>query len=71
MRAVARVEDRIVFEDRDGGFDGVEGVATIRQHRPAGTKSAETAGIAGVNRFIGNVPGTPVNNERRLHGARG
>ena len=27
MRAVAGVEDRIVFEDDDGGFDGIEGVA--------------------------------------------
>ena len=29
MRAVACVEDRIVFEDGDRGFDGVEGVATV------------------------------------------
>ena len=36
MRAIAGVEDGIVFKNDDGGFDGVEGVATSGEDPPAG-----------------------------------
>jgi hypothetical protein len=67
MGAEAGVEDGIVFEDDDGGFDGVEGVAAIFENFPAGLKSAEAAGFAGVDSIIGDVPGAAVNDERGLH----
>jgi len=64
---ITGVEDGIIFEDDDGGFDGVESVAAVDQHAPTSAKSAEAAGIAGFNGFIGNVPGTAVDNERGSH----
>jgi len=65
--AKAGVEDRVIFEDDDGGFDGVERVAAVFENVPAGLESAEAAGFAGVDGIIGNVPGAAVNDERRLH----
>ena len=67
VRAEAGVEDWIVFEDDNGGFDGVERMAAVFQNPPAGFESAEAAGFACVNSVIGDVPGTAVNDERRLH----
>jgi hypothetical protein len=67
MRAVACVEDRIVFEDSDGGFDSVESVAAIEEDVVTGVESAEAAGFAGFDGVVGNVPGTAVNDERRAH----
>jgi hypothetical protein len=65
--AVAGVEDGVVLEDGDGGFDGVERVAAARENGPAGLKSAETAGLAGVDGVVGDVPGTAVEDERGAH----
>ena len=67
MGAETGVEDGVVFEDDNSGFDGVERAAAVFENSPAGLESAETAGFAGVDGVIGNVPGTAVNNERRLH----
>ena len=67
MGAEAGIEDGIVFEDDDGGFDGVERVATSFENFPACFESAKAAGFAGVNGIIRNIPGAAVNNERRLH----
>src|SRR5581483_8235998 len=36
MRAIAGVEDRILFEDDDGGFDGVESGAARGENGPTG-----------------------------------
>jgi len=63
MGAESGVEGRIVFENGDGGFDGVERVAAVIENFPAGLKSAKTAGFAGVNGIIGDVPGAAVNNQ--------
>ena len=63
MRAVARIEDRIVLKNDDGGFDGVKCVTAVSKNGPAGVERAETAGFAGINGVIGNVPGTAVNDE--------
>ncbi len=71
MRAVAGVEDGIVFEDGDGSFDGVEGVAAVEKDVVAGVKSAETAGFAGFDGVVGDVPGATVEDERRSHGEKG
>ena len=67
MRAEAGVENRIVFEDDDGGFDGVESRATGWEDRPAGVRARVATGLAGWDGVIGNVPGATVNDERRFH----
>ena len=55
MGTEAGVEDRVVFEDDNGGFDGVERVAAAFEYIPTGLESAEAAGFAGVDGFIGAV----------------
>ena len=70
VRAVAGVEDGIVFEDNNGGFDGVESRSASRKNGPAGSKRAMAAGFASVNRFVRNVPRTAVNNQRWFHDQR-
>ena len=67
MGAETGVEDGIVFENDNGGFDGVERVAAVFENPPARLESAETAGFTGVDSVIGNVPSAAVNDERRLH----
>jgi len=67
MGAKAGVENGIVLQDNDGGFDGVERVAAVFQNPPAGMESEEAAGFTGINGVIGDVPGAAVNDERRLH----
>jgi len=61
------VEDRIVFEDHDGSFDGVESGAAAGENGPAGGEGAPAAGVAGVHGFVGGVPRAAVNDQRRLH----
>lgn len=67
MRAKTGVEDGIVFKNEDGGFDGVERGTAVRKNGPARGESAAATGIAGVDSFIGNVPGAAVNDEGRFH----
>jgi len=70
MRAVAGVEDGIVFEDDDGGFDSIQCVTTGFENAPSGMQRAKAARFAGINGVIGNVPGAAVNNEGWSHGFR-
>ena len=70
VRAVTGVENRIVFENHDGGFDGIERVSAVFEDAPAGMKSPQTTGVACVNGFVGNIPGPAVDNERGSHGFR-
>ena len=70
VRAIPGVEDGIVFEDHDGGFDGVESGAAARENGPAGGESEVTAGIAGVHGFVGDIPCAAVNDEGRWHDER-
>ncbi len=67
VRTVTGVEDGVVFEDHDGGFDGVEGGAAAGEDGPAGSESAMAAGLASVHGFVRNVPRAAVNNEGWLH----
>src|SRR2546421_554775 len=67
LRAVTDIEDGIVFEVHDGGFDSVEGGAGARKNGPAGSKSAVAAGLASVHGFVRNVPRAAVNDERWFH----
>ena len=67
VRAVTGVEDRVVFEDDDGGFDGVQSRAPARKDGPPGTEGAMAAGFAGVHGVVRNVPCAAVNNEGRFH----
>jgi hypothetical protein len=65
--AEASVEDGIVFEDDDGGFDGIEGMAAVREHTPTRAKGAEAARVAGVFGVVRDIPRTAMNDERRSH----
>ncbi len=67
VRAVTGVKDRVVFEDHNGGFDGVKSGTPAGKDGPAGSEGAMAAGFASVNGFVGNVPGAAVNNERWFH----
>jgi len=67
MGAEAGVKDGIVFEDDDGGFDGIEGVTAVAEYTPTGAKGAEAARVAGVNSVVRDVPRTAMNDERRSH----
>ncbi len=67
MRTVTGVEDRIVFEDHDGCFDGVKSGAPARKDGPSGAEGAMATGFARVDGFVRNVPGAAVNNEGRFH----
>jgi len=71
VRAVTRVEDGVVFENGDGGLDGVKGVAAVGEDGPTGVKSAKAAFFAGVNGVVGDVPGTTVHDKRGAHVGRG
>jgi len=61
MRAEAGVKDRSVFEDDDGGFDGVERGAARTQNFPAFGEGFEAALFASVDGFIGNIPCAAMN----------
>jgi hypothetical protein len=71
MGAVAGVEDRIVFKDGYGGFDGIECVAAVAEDGIAGLERAKAAGFAGFNGVVGDVPGAAMYDERRTHAGRG
>jgi hypothetical protein len=45
-------------------------VAAVGEHSPASVKRAKTAGLAGINSVVGDVPGTAVDNERWSHVGR-
>lgn len=70
MRAVAGVEDRIIFENGDSGLDGVEGMAARFQDAPSGMQCPEATGLASINGFVGDVPRTAVDDKRWSHGSR-
>jgi hypothetical protein len=67
MRAEASIENGIVFENDDSGFDGIERRAALIEDGPACGESAFATAFACVDRLIGNVPSAAVNNERRFH----
>jgi hypothetical protein len=67
VRTEAGVEGGIVFQDDDRSLDGIESRAAFRKHCPTGAQGALTAGIAGDDSVIGNIPGATMNNERGLH----
>jgi len=67
MRAAARIEHRIIFEDDDRGFDRVQRVPAVAQHAPARPKRAQASRIAGISGFIGDVPRTAMNDQRGSH----
>ncbi len=67
VRAKTGIEDVIVFEDHDGGLDGVESGAAARENGPASGESAMAAGFASVNGFVRNIPRAAVNDERWFH----
>jgi hypothetical protein len=67
MRAIAGVEDGIVFKNDDGGFNGVEGVAASGEDVPADLQGAAAPSLAGFDGVIGNVPGATVDDERWKH----
>ena len=68
VRAEASVKDGIVFENHDGGFDGVQSATPFGEYTPACLQGAEAASVAGIDSIVGNIPGTAMNDERGLHG---
>src|SRR6266481_6898791 len=68
MGAIAGVEDRIVLENNDRGFDGFERGTARSEDAPASGESVAAAAAAGVDGFVGNVPSATVNNQRGFHG---
>ena len=67
VRAVTGVEDGVVLEDNDGGFDGVQSGAAAAQNGPTRSESVMAAGCASVYGFVRNVPSAAMNNESRFH----
>ncbi len=61
MRAKSRVEDRIIFEHHDRGFNRVERGAASLENRPSRFERAMAAGFARLNGFIRNIPRAAVN----------
>src|SRR6266568_9472251 len=67
MRAVTGVENGVVFEDHDGGFDGVQGGAAARENGPTRGESAVAARFASFCGLVGNVPRAAMHNQRWFH----
>ncbi len=67
MRAEAGIEHGSIFENGDGGLDGVERGAAAGKDLPTFAEGFETALLAGVDGIVGNVPSTAVKDERRFH----
>src|SRR6266478_3774325 len=67
MRAVAGVENGVVFEDHDGGFDGVQGGAAARENGPTRGESAVAAGFASFYGLVGDVPRAAMHYQRWFH----
>ena len=70
VRAVAGVENRIVFENHDGGLDRVKRVPAVFEDAPAGIKGPQATCVTCINSFVGNIPGSAVDDERGSHGYR-
>src|SRR5712692_12083659 len=71
VRADASVEDGVVFEYDDGRFHGVKRRAAALEYLPAGLERLPATGAAGLDRFVRDVPGAAVNDQRWFHGQRG
>jgi len=59
MRAIAGVEDGIVFKNDDGGFKWRRGVAASGEDVPADLQGAAAPSLAGFDGVIGNVQAPP------------
>jgi len=70
MRTKARVECGIVFEDDDGGFDGVGGCAAGRENVPSGFEGAANACAAIFDGLVRDIPCAAVDDQGRFHGVR-
>ena len=70
MRAEARVEYRIVFENYDGGFDCVGGAAAGGENFPSRFERASNAGAAIVDGLVRDIPCAAVDDQGRFHGVR-
>jgi len=66
MRADSRIKCRIVFENDDRRFDRIERRAALRQNRPARFERAPATVTAILNRNVGDIPRTAVNDKRRF-----
>ena len=69
MRAEAGVECGIVFQDYDGGCDGVNRGAAAGENFPSGFERALDSGAAIFDGFVGDVPGAAVDDQGRLQGS--
>ena len=67
MRAESGVEDGLILEHDDGGFDRVKSGAAPGEKRPSRGESAATPGFAGFDGLVGNIPRAAMNDQRRFH----
>jgi len=69
--ASAGVEGGVVFEDGDGGLDGVDGGAAAAEDGVAGIKGGANSGFVGGSGVGWDGPGTAVDEEGGIVGGRG
>src|SRR5882762_5303757 len=68
MRTITGVENRIVFKNDDGGFDGVQRGTASGKNIPSGGESRGATVFASSDGFVRNVPSSSVNNQGMFHG---
>jgi hypothetical protein len=68
--AAAGIEGGVIFEDGDGGFDGVGGRASPIEDGVAGFEGLGYTGLVILRHFRGNCPGSAVDDEGRFGGVR-
>jgi hypothetical protein len=59
----------MVFQDDDGGCDGVNRSAAAGENFPSGFECALDASAAAFDGFVGDAPGAAVDDQRRLQGS--
>src|SRR5437879_12147339 len=66
VRAVTGVENRVVFEDDDGGFDGVKSGAAAVQGGPTRSAGGMATGFASFQGLVRHVPRAALNTQSRF-----
>src|ERR1700749_2877310 len=70
MRPEASVENGIVLQYNDSGFDRVKRASAAHQDGPSCGQSALASRLACFDGFVGNVPRTAMNNQGGFHRLR-
>ena len=67
----AGVEGVVVLHDGDGGLDGIQCGAVLREHSPTGGERVGDAALVGCDGVVGHGPGAAVDEKNGLAGAAG